>query len=301
MARPFWSGQVQLSLVSFGVKLFTATESKSQISLHEIDRRSGERVRHQYVTESQGPVDRSDIVKGFEVNKGEYVLLDARELSQLRIPSKRTIEIRQFVDPGEIDFGFFEKPYFVLPENEEQSATFNVIRRAMAETGKAGLGEVAFGGREHLVALMPAQGKESLGMMAYVLRYAEELRDGGALFSQIKRTTINAEQLTLAIELIRRKSTKFEPSKFKDDYESALREAIDAKLKHKTLPRETASRGKIIKLTDALRRSLDKKPVKQAAGHRRKPPQTEVSGANRTPARKGPMLVGSVRRRRKTA
>src|SRR5215472_1303546 len=112
MARPYWSGQVQISLVSFGVKLFTATESKGQISLREIDRRTGERIHHQNVTESEGPVDRSDVVKGYEYSKGEYVVLEQKELERIRIPTKHAIEVRQFVKQDEIEFSYFEKPYF---------------------------------------------------------------------------------------------------------------------------------------------------------------------------------------------
>jgi DNA end-binding protein Ku len=260
MARPYWSGQVQISLVSFGVRLYTATESKSQIAFHEIDRRTGERIRHQNVTAGEGPVDRSDIVKGYEYRRGEYIALEPKELERVRIPTKRAIEIRQFVDQGDIDFEYFEKPYFVTPADEDQSKTFNVVRQALAETKKAGLGEVAFAGREHLVALMPAGGKDSKGMMAYLLRYAEELRDGGSLFSKIKGSKIDSDQLELAKELIHRNSARFDPKEYKDDYEAALRELIDAKLQHKRLPPEPAPhRAKVINLTDALRRSLSQK------------------------------------------
>jgi len=113
MARPYWSGQVQISLVSFGIRLYTATELKSQISFHEIDRRTGERIRHQNVTESEDLVDRSDIVKGYENSKGEYVMLEPKELEKVRIPTQRVIELRQFVDQDDIKFEYFEKPYFV--------------------------------------------------------------------------------------------------------------------------------------------------------------------------------------------
>ena len=301
MARPYWSGQVQISLVSFGVKLFTATESKSQISFHEVDRRTGERIRHQNVTESQGPVDRSDIVKGYEHSKGEYVLLEPKELEQLRIQSKRTWEIRQFVGVSEIDLAYFEKPYFVTPENEEQSRTFLVIRRALSETGKAGLGEVAFGGREHLVALMPASANESLGMMAYTLRYADELRDPATVCGEIKSAKIDSDQLTLAKELIRRNSAKFDPSKFKDDYEAALREVIEAKMNHKPLPREAPRRGKVINLTDALRRSLDQKLAKSTGSGSRASARSASGRSSGQAKRKGPLLVASAARRGKTA
>ena len=296
MDRPSWSGQVQISLVTFGVRLFTATESKSQISLREIDRRTGERIRHQNVTDSGTNVDRSDIVKGYEVGKGEYILLEPDELERLRIPSKRRIEIRQFVEPKEIDFSFFEKPYFVVPEKDADSTTFNVVHRAMAETGKAGLGEVALGGRERLVALIPADGKESRGMMAYILRYSEELRDGSRLFSEIKDSKIEADQLTLAKELIRRNSSRFDPSKFQDDYESALREAIEAKVNHKSLPRESARRAKVINLTDALRQSLGKKNTKKTT---EKSDERSTIKSGRSRSRKGPVLLPMARKRQR--
>jgi DNA end-binding protein Ku len=300
MPRPYWSGQVQISLVSFGVKLFTATESTSQISLHDISRRTGERVHHQNVTESQGPIERADIVKGYEYSKGEYVVLEPKEIERLRIPGKRTLEVEQFVDVKEIDIGYFEKPYFVVPENEAQASTFGVIRRALQETGKAALGEIAFAGREHLVALMPAPGKDSLGMMAYTMRYEEELREAEPYFSEIKNTKIDSDQLALAKELIHRNSAKFEPSKFKDDYEAALQAAIAAKVNHKPLPKEAVPhRGNVINLMDALRRSLDDKtatPGKTTAAGRTAP----ATATARSKA-KGPVLVHSAPRRRKSA
>ena len=155
MARPYWSGQIQISLVSFGVSLFPATEAASQIAFHQIDRRTGERIRHQNVAQDQEAVDRADIVKGYEVRKGEYVTIEPEEIAHLRIPSKKTLEIVQFINIDEIDPAFFEKPYFVVPQNDAQAQAFAVIQKALRETGKAGLGEAAFSGREHLIALMP--------------------------------------------------------------------------------------------------------------------------------------------------
>jgi DNA end-binding protein Ku len=297
MARPYWSGQVQISLVSFGVKLFTATESRSQISFREIDRRTGERIHHQNVTESEGAVDRSDIVKGYEYSKGEYVVLEPKELDRLRIPTKRAIEIRQFVKQDEIELSYFEKPYFVIPENDEQAKTFNVFRKALADTGRAGLGEVTFGGREHLVAIMPADGKDSTGMMAYALRYSEELRDGKKVFSEIKSTKVDSDQLALAKELIQRSSAKFEPEKFKDDYEAALREVIEAKLQHKPLAREAPRKtAKVINLTEALRRSLNEQTANRGEGA-----PTSAKKRMRAAQGKGPMLVESAGRKRRPA
>ena len=171
MARPYWSGQIQISLVSFGVSLFPATEAASQIAFHQIDRRTGERIRHQNVAQDQEAVDRADIVKGYEVRKGEYVTIEPEEIAHLRMPSKKTLEIVQFINIDEIDPAFFEKPYFVVPQNDAQAQAFAVIQKALRETGKAGLGEAAFAGREHLIALMPPTDPKSRGLMAYTMRY----------------------------------------------------------------------------------------------------------------------------------
>lgn len=309
MARPYWSGQIQISLVSFGVKLFVATEAASQISFHQIDRNTGERVRHQNVVKedaasersSESPVDRSDIVKGYEYRKGEYVTIEPDEIAKLRIPSKRTIEIEQFVDVSEIDPGFFEKPYFVVPENETQGHAFAVIRKALLESGKAGLGEVAFAGREHLIALMPPSDEKELGLMAYSLRYGAELRDAAQYFSDIKDEKVDSDQLSLAKELIQRKTAKFDPSKFKDDYEAALKKLVEAKVKHEPLPvdEEAPKRSNVINLMDALRRSVgegkagSRKPP--AASHERKPV------ARASTKKPGPKLVRPASKRRKTA
>lgn len=258
MARPYWSGQIQISLVSFGVSLFPATEAASEIAFHQIDRRTGERIRHKNVSEDRGAVDRADIVKGYEFRKGEYVLIEPEEIAQLRIPSKKTLEIVQFIDSSEIDPEFFEKPYFVVPESATQAQAFAVIQKALRESGKAGLGEAAFGGREHLIALMPPLDPKSRGLMAYTMRYDAELRDASDYFSDIKDVAIDKDQLALAKELIRRNTAKFNPSKFVDDYEVALRELIDAKIEHQPIPREEKApkRAKVINLMDALRKSV---------------------------------------------
>ena len=258
MARPFWTGQIQISLVSFGVSLFPATEAKSEIAFHQIDRKTGERIRHKNVSEDRGPVERADIVKGYEYRKGEYVTLEPDEIAHLRIPSKKTLEIVQFVDAGEIDPEFFEKPYFVVPERDTQAQAFAVIQKALRESGKAGLGEAAFSGREHLIALMPPLDPKSRGLIAYTLRYDAELRDVREYFSEIKDVDVDKDQLALAKELIRRSTAKFNPSKFVDDYEAALRELIEAKVEHQPLPREEKApkRAKVINLMDALRKSV---------------------------------------------
>ena len=144
MARPFWTGQIQISLVSFSVNLFPATESKAEIRFHQLSRATGERIRHQKVTGEgeEGPVEKNDIVKGSEYRKGEYVMIEPDEIKNLRIPSKRTIEVSQFVGEDEISPEYYEKPYFVVPEDDSQAEAFGVVRKALQATHKAALGMI---------------------------------------------------------------------------------------------------------------------------------------------------------------
>jgi DNA end-binding protein Ku len=258
MPRPYWSGQIQISLVSFGIKLFPATEAKSEIRFHQLTRKSGERIKHQKVSGDEGPVENSDIVKGYEYRKGQYVMVEQEEIEHLRIPSRRTIEMTQFVDIGELDPEFFEKPYFVVPDNEVQTEAFAVVRKALQATKKVGLGKIAFGGREHLVAISAPGNDKFGGMMAYTMRYAEELRDPTEYFKDIKKVAIDEDQLSLAKELIKRKVSKFAPEKFKDEYETALRQMVEAKVKHIPIPRDESApkSAKVINLMDALRKSI---------------------------------------------
>jgi DNA end-binding protein Ku len=258
MPRPYWSGQLQISLVSFGIKLFPATEAKSEIRFHQLSRKSGERIKHQKVSSDEGPVENSDIVKGYEYRKGEYVTIEPDEIEHLRIPSKHTLEVTQFVDEDELDPEFFEKPYFVVPENDVQAEAFAVVRKALQTTKKVGLGKIAFGGREHLVAISASADDKLPGMMAYTMRYAEELRDPAKYFGEIKKVAVDEDQLSLAKELIKRKASKFAPEKFKDEYEAALRELVEAKVKHAPIPRDEPApkSAKVINLMDALRKSV---------------------------------------------
>ncbi len=294
MARPFWSGHIQISLVSFGVKLFPATEAKSEIHFHEISRKSGERVRHQKVSAGdEAPVEKEDIVKGYEYRKGEYVQIDPQEIAKLRIPSRHTLDVQQFVPLQEIDPAYFEKPYFVIPENDQQAEAFAVVRRALLEAKRVALGKIALSGREHLLAITAPNDDKLPGLMAYTLRYAEELRNPAEYFEGIKTPKIDEESLSLAKELIQRKAAKFNPEAYKDEYETALRAMIEAKLKHLPMPeeQEPAPRAKVINLMDALRRSVDKtgerKPPARASGHKAREKGTKakvtvMQGARRT-------------------
>ncbi len=258
MPRPYWSGQIQISLVSFGIKLFPATEAKSEIRFHQLSRKSGERIKHQKVSGDEEPIENADIVKGYEYRKGEYVMVEPEEIEHLRIPSRHTLAVAQFVDEEELDPEFFEKPYFVVPEDDVQAEAFAVVRKALQTTKKVALGKIAFGGREHLVAISAPSDDKLAGMMAYTMRYAEELRDPAEYFGDIKKVAVDEDQLSLAMELIKRKAAKFAPEKFKDEYEAALRELVKAKIAHKPIPRDesTPKSAKVINLMDALRKSV---------------------------------------------
>ena len=260
MARPYWSGQMQISLVSFGIQLFPATEAKSEIRFHQLNRKTGERVRHQNVSDDEVPVAKDEIVKGYEYTKGEYVVIEPDDIEKLRIPSRKTLDVAQFVGIDEIDPKFFEKPYFVAPENGSQAEAFAVVRKALQTTQKVALGKIAFGGREHLMAVAAPLDDAQPGLMAYMMRYAEELRDPADFVGATAKTTVDADQLSLAKELIKRKTAKFEPAKFTDEYESALRAMVEAKVKHVPLPKETPApkSAKVINLMDALRKSVNR-------------------------------------------
>lgn len=289
MARPYWSGQFQISLVSFGVSLYVATESKSQISFHQISRSTGERVRHQKVLQSAvdsgsdeagSVVEKDEIVKGYEYSKGRYVIIEPSELDNLRVPSKHVIEVSQFIGHNELSPEYVEKPYFVVPENDAQAEAFAVVRQALVNTGKVAIGKIAFSGRENILAIAPAA--DGRGMMAYTLRYQNELRDQKDYFRDIKETQINSDSLELAESLITKRSGKFDLSKFEDGYEIAIKELIDAKINHLPAPKDEtpqASSGKVINLMDALRKSLSTSTP--AAKSAKKPVASEKTASPR--------------------
>src|SRR5271168_3442186 len=284
-ARPYWSGHIQISLVSFGVKLFTATETKSEIRFHQLSRKTGERIKYQKTTSAdEGAVDNTDIVKGYEYSKGQYVTVEPEELANLRVPSKHTMEVKQFVSEEEIDPAYFEKPYFVVPDGDAQAEAFAVVRQALLKSKKVALGKIAFSGREHLVAVSAPTDDKLPGMMAYVMRYAEELRSPASYFAEIKPAAVEEDQLALAEELIKRKSGKFDPEKFKDEYEVALRELVEAKVKHAPIPQDEPApqSAKVINLMDALRKSVERD---EGTAQTKKAPGRAVA-AKSTPAAK---------------
>ena len=311
LARPYWSGQIQISLVAFGVKLFVATEAKSEIRFHQISRKTGERVKYQKVSASAAEqqeatgedtpaaarVQQSDIVKGYEFRKGEYVTIEPEEIAQLRVPSKHTIAIEQFVNLDEVSPEYMEKPYFVVPENDLQAEAFGTVREALRQTKKAALGKIAFGGREHVIAITADDDDQLGGMMAYTMRYQEELRDPKEYFAEVKKAEVNEESLGLAMDLIKRKAAKFDPSKFKDGYEVALRELVEAKVNHQPVSKDepvAPARGKVVNLMDALRKSVGKIGTEEApAAAERAEKKAGKTPAKPAAAKEGITLVKS--------
>ncbi len=295
VGRPFWSGQLKISLVSFGIQLFPAVNSQAGISFHQIERSTGQRVRHLNVINEDQPVENSEIVKGYEISKGKYLTIEPDEIAGLRIETMRVIEIRQFVDFGVLPPAILEKPYFVIPDPKQSPAAFAVVRKAMEQAGKAAVGEVTFGGREHLLAVAAPPDKSLRGMMAYMLRYEEELRKAEDYFSEIANVEIDKKQLAMAGDLIQAYSSPFKLEAFHDDYETALRALIEAKQKNMPLPieEEARHRPKTIGLMDALRESLQQA---RQPGERMR--AADPAGGAR---KKGPVLVRPARRKRKAA
>lgn len=280
MARPTWSGQIQISLVSIAVKIFPASNPARQVEFHQIDRESGKRIHHENVAEGHESVSRENIVKGYEYRKGQFIQIEPEEIKQLRIPTASAMEIKQFVKTDELSPALFDRPYFVVPKDDVQAKALTIMRNALRQTMTVGIGEIAFSGREHLVAIAAPDDTKQKGLMLYTLRYAEELRSAKEYVANIKETTVDAKQLSLAKQLITSNLAPFDPKDYKNDYETALRELVNAKIKNKPLPQQEskAPRGKVIDLMDALRRSLREKgkPSMQArkserrSGHRGK-------------------------------
>ena len=287
-SRPYWSGQLRISLVSFGIQLFSAINSTSEIAFHQIDRKTHQRIHHLNVINGDEPVDNSEIVKGYEYSKGKYIILEPEEIKKLRLETQKAIKVAQFVDREEIPPELFEKPYFALPDPKSESLeAFAVVREAMRQAGKVALGEVAFAGREHLVAIAPAPGEKARGMMAYTLRYSEELRDAKKYFDSIPGHAIDKKQLALANDLIKAQSAPFHLDEFKDDYEAALRELIEAKRTNTPVTvMEEKPHAKVVSLMDALKRSVSESKKAPASEHH---------------AKKGPALVKSGKRSRRAA
>lgn len=281
-ARAYWSGQIRLALVSIPVDVFTATKSSSKISFNQIHEPTGKRIHYEKVVEGIGPVDRDEIVKGYEFSKGNYVLLDQDEIEGVKIESRRTLELVQFVDAGDIDVFYFEKPYYVVPSDELAEEAYVVLREALKRTRKVGIGQVAIRGREYLVSLKPC-GK---GIVMETLRYEEEVRKAQSYFEEIPDTKPDKGLLDLANTLIDQKTAPFDASEFRDRYSDALRNLIEKKVKAKgkkiveEAEEPSAPASNVIDLMAALKKSVGdeksdaKKPAKKASARKSAPPKS---------------------------
>jgi DNA end-binding protein Ku len=256
-ARPTWSGSIQISLVTIAVKIFPATNTARQIEFHQIDRETGKRVHHKNVSD-EGAVEKTDVVKGFEYAKGKYITIEPEELKALSIPTATAMQIKQFVKADEVSAALFERPYFVAPKDEAQAKALNIMRKALDQTGTYGIGEIAFSGREHLVAIGAPLDAKQKGLMLYTLRYEEELRSAKGVMGDAKETSVGGEELSLAKQLIEHSTSKFDLSRYKNDYVAAVKKLVEAKRKGKPLPAPEPEKktGKVVNIMDALRNSL---------------------------------------------
>lgn len=212
--RPTWSGSLQISLVSIAVKIFPASNTGNQVEFHQIDKKTHQRVHHLNVDES-GDVEKTDVVKGYEYAKNKYVEVDPEELKSLRIPTATTMQIKQFVKIDTLAPSLFDRPYFVAPKDEAQNKALSIMRRALKETNTFGIGEIAFSGREHLVAIAAPLDPKQKGLMLYTLRYEDEFRDSKAALSGVKGSTVASDELDLAKQLIAKSTSKFDLSAYK--------------------------------------------------------------------------------------
>jgi DNA end-binding protein Ku len=272
-ARPYWTGTIQLSLVSLPVNIFTGIDRAAEVHFHQIHKPTGKRVRYLKVVPGVGEVKPDDIVKGYEYEKGHYAIVAPDELKALRLETTNTMPIVRFVDRGEVDAIYFDEPFFVAPAEEAGIEAFVVVREALRAAKKAGLGQIVLGGRERIAALQPC----GRGMLMETLRYPEDIKKADAFFAPIKDVKPDKEQLELAKMLIERKSGPFEPDAFKDHYEQAVRELLEQKKKgHKVVaPEEEAPKGaEVIDLMEALRRSVKgNAPAAKAASKRHVQPR----------------------------
>ena len=221
--------QIKLALVSIPVEIFPATKAGKSIAFHQVHEPSGQRVRYEKVVPGIGPVDRDDILKGYEVEKGEYVLLDPEEIEKVKLESRKTLDLTQFVDLTDIDPIYYDKPYFVVPADDLAEEAFVVLREALKRTKKVGIGQLAMRGQEYVVSLKPC----GRGMVLETLRYADEVNKAASYFRDIGDSKPDADLLDMAEALIEKKAGDFDAAEFQNRYIDALRSLIDEKIKKK--------------------------------------------------------------------
>ena len=278
-ARPTWQGHLKLSLVTCPVALYTATSSSSDVRFNLINPETNNRIRMVATDPDTGPVERSSLVKGFEVSKDEYVLFDDADFDKVKLESTRTISIDKFVDETEIDRLYWDDPFYVVPEKGAGVEAFAVIRDAMQKQGKVALGQLVLRGKERQLAL-EVRGK---GMVAYTLRAHEEVRDADDYFDDIPTVKADADMVEIAARIIAQKQADFDPKDFKDRYDEALRAMIQSKTKggKGVVAVEEPDDTNVVDLMAALRNSL----------------KGSATGAKKTPAKKTPAKKPAARKK----
>ena len=280
--RPTWQGHLRLSLVSCPVALYTGTSSSSEVHFNLLHKETMNRIRMIPTDPETGPVERADLVRGFEVDKGRYVVVSDEELQSVRLESTRTLDIERFVDQGEIDRLYWNAPYYLTPDGKMAVEAFTVIREAMERSGKLALGRVVLHQRERLMALEP----RDKGIVCYSLRTYDEVRQPQDFFDSIPDKKPDAKMVDIAERIIEQLQGPFDPTQFDDRYEEALKALIaEKKQGHKIEKVEEQEDTNVVDLMDALRRSLGQAPTpRRPAAESRK--TTKEPTKRRAPAAK---------------
>ncbi|WBU58465.1 Ku protein [Paracoccus sediminicola] len=271
--RALWKGQLRLSLVSIPVEIFSATKSGARVSFRQIHKPSGKRIRYEKSLPGIGPVKTEDIVKGYEVDDDEYILLDPDEIDAIKLETKKTFELVQFVDACEISPLYFDKPYYITASDDLAQDAYRVVRDALRAAGKVGLGQVTMRGKEYLAAVKPCGD----GLLMETLHYEDELREADQIFTDIEDEKVDKELLEVATSLIDRKSAPFDASAYHDKYAEAMQDLLDAKMRNKKTPRvrtddDSGGGDNVVDLMSALKQSL-----KDADGKKKKKPAKKAS------------------------
>lgn len=253
-ARPTWQGHLRLSLVSCPVALYTATSRTSDVSFNMLHKETHNRIRMIPTDPEKGPVERSEIVKGYQYEKDRYIVLSQDEIDSVRLESTRIIDIDKFVDADEIDRLYWNDPYFLKPDGKVAIEAFTVIREAMEQAGKIALGRIVMHQRERILAMEPRDN----GLLAYTLRTYDEVRKPSEFFDDIPDRKPDAKMIDIATRIIEQLEGDFDPTGFKDHYEEALRALIKEKEKShgRKVTTEEPQEAEVIDLMEALRRSL---------------------------------------------
>jgi len=282
-ARPYWTGFLKLSLVTIGVRLYTATSERDKVRFHQIHEPSGERVRQQLIVPGIGPVERSDIVKGYEYEKGHYITVDPDDIKRLRLETTDTIDIVEFVE--DIDPIYFDSPYYLVPDGSVAEEGYRVIRESLRQTGMTAVGQVVINGQERIMAIRPM----GTGLLGNSLRYHDEVRKPEDFFNTIAADNVDEDQLAIMEQIIKRKTKPFDAADFTDRYQTALRELINEKMEGTLPPQEPERRpAQVINLMDALKRSLAEEGKSEDEPRKRAPARAEKAAAPEEPEEAAP-------------